>query len=528
MINPTKKLTALFIFFILFFTLFNQVFSYNTLAQQNTEDDEENDDSPLLGPIGLLFKFLGKSATALAPIFRLSVVAVVADPPCIEIGYGETKTIELGLWDTVTNDDFEVWSEEHTIFVKRFINFEVRQYPKGTQENSWLVVPDPYTINVEVGSELKTNLSITLNKPPISGEPIQSGILRIRVLDTWAYGSLYFPPRGGPRDTPTGNLLWFISATLLMGFGKYSGTVDVEYKDVDILVKVKPYHAVRFNANPLVYVKPNEITSIPITLQNLGNYNDTFGFRIQSKNNNIKLASPSYITLAPGEEKQTYLGVSALRSAFDYGTVHEVVIETFSVDDEDVVISEKNVFIETRGIYVSETGGMGIFLLIFVLFLIVVYLINRRRRRLNKYCVKPDKPWEIAEEKEYLDKLAKEDKDKHKEVLKMMEEEYESSLLWYKNYCKKITEPKPKPVKKKKVKKDKFKKEKTKKEITTKSEKEPIVEEKIEEKPSKEPVVEEADEVKVDKKENTVDLGKQKLLAQIKKKEEKQKRKLKK
>ncbi len=124
MTNPTKKIAALFIFIILFFILFNQVISYNVGAQQDTELEEEPEE-PIIGPIGHLFKIFGKLATGLVPIFRLSVVAVAADPPYIEIGYNETKTVEVGLWDVETDSDFEVWSDEHPIFIKRFINFEI-------------------------------------------------------------------------------------------------------------------------------------------------------------------------------------------------------------------------------------------------------------------------------------------------------------------------------------------------------------------------------------------------------------------
>jgi hypothetical protein len=514
--SQRKKLTASFIFFILVFTLFNQVIYHDVVAQQNTDVDESEE--PKIGPLGNFFKFFGKLSTGLVPIFRLSVVAVAANPSYIEIGYNETKIVQVGLWDVEKDTDFEVWSDEHPIFDYRFINFMVLEYPGGTSESSWEILPDPYTVTVEVGSKLKTNLSITLTKPPISGKPIQSGILKVRVLDTWGYGNLYFPPKGSPQDTFPSKYLWFLSATVLMKFGKYSGTVDVEYKDLDILVKIKPYHAVRFDTSPVVYIKPDQITSIPISVQNLGNYNDTFGFRIKSGNKDLKLASPYYITLSPGEVQQTYLGVSAPQSAFDYGTLRELVIETYSIDDENVVIAERQVFLETKGIYVSEMGGMGLFLLIIVFFLIIAYIVYRKRLRISQFCSKPDKPWEIPEEKAYLDKLIKEDKNKYKEVLKMMEDEYESSLLWYNDYCKNLTEPK-----RTKNKKEKPKKEDT-KSILTKEES--SIKKMPKQKPDDEPIIKETKDVKIEKKEEAEDLRKQRAISKIKKKEEKQKRKL--
>lgn len=551
MINRTKRYAALFIFFLLVFTLFSQIYSSNVIAQENNEVKESSE--PRLFFIGKLIKALGAFATTLVPIFRLSVVAVAANPPYVEIGYNETVEVEVGLWDVEGGEDFEVFDRDFAIFTNRFINFEVLEYPGGNEYGSWFVVPDPFTVNVEKGAKLKTNLSISLIKPPIRGKAIQSGILKVRLLDTWAYGNLYFPPKGSPQDKFPNKWFWFISAAITMRFGKFSGTEDVEFKDVDILVKIKPYHAVRFDTSPTVYIKPNEIASIPITVQNLGNYNDTFGFRIKSKNNDIRLASPSYITLAPGETQQTYLAVSAPQSAFDYGTLREIVLETYSIDDEKTVIAEKQVFIETKGIYVNEAGGMGILFLIIIGFLFIAYLNHRKKLRISKYISKPDKPWEIPEERKYLEKLKKKDKNKYKETLKMMEDEYESSLLWYRSYCNSIL--KPKPVKKKKVKKEKSKKdklklkkekeepkkEKPKKEksessflkylIETEEEKKEKIkrkEEKKKLKEEKEQTIKEIKEEKVDKKQTADEIKKQKLISKIQKRQEKQMRKLKK
>jgi len=79
----------------------------------------------------------------------------------------------------------------------------------------------------------------------------------------------------------------------------------------------------------------------------------------------------------------------------------------------------------------------------------------------EKYCIRPDKPWEIPEEKAYLDKLKKTDEEKYNEILKMMHEEYKSALLWYKYYIdatiKKIREEKNKEKIKKKSEKLKIK-----------------------------------------------------------------------
>ena len=75
MTSQRKKLTASFIFFILVFTLFNQVIYHDVVAQQNTDVDESEE--PKIGPLGNFFKFFGKLSTGLVPIFRLSVVLII-------------------------------------------------------------------------------------------------------------------------------------------------------------------------------------------------------------------------------------------------------------------------------------------------------------------------------------------------------------------------------------------------------------------------------------------------------------------
>ena len=516
MIKQRKKITAIFIFFLIVFSLTNSLISSKVEAEEI--ETTEQTESPRIGLIGSFIKFIAKQiALYLVPIFRLVVVSAVSDPPAIEIGYNETVNVDLGMWDVDTGTGFLVWNQTYSIFNQRFLNFQVIEYPGGTGAGSWFITFNPYTVSVEIGTALKTNVSISLTKPPSHTNPVQSGILKIRVMDTWALGNLYFPPKGSPMDIPILKWGWFFSATVTMGYGKSSGTLDVQYKDVNILVKVKPYHAVDFDTSRLIKLRQDQITSIPIRLQNQGNYNDTFGFRIKSKNNNIQLATPFYITLAPGEAKQTYLGISAPQSAFDYGTFHEIIIETYSIDDPDVTIAEKQVFLETRGVYVSELQGIGLIFLTIIILLAVAFFMHRRRIYIEKYCIKPDKPWEIPGEKKYLDQLKKSNKEKHDEVFQMMQEEYESSLLWYKDYCREII--KPKPVKKKKI-KPKPKKIKKEKIIKTK-----------EEKPIKvkftKPIIKEKKVIKIDKKIEAEKIRKNKTLSKIKKEQEKQKRKLK-
>lgn len=411
---------------------------------------------------------IGKFTTFLFPIFRLAIVAVASDPPFIEIGYNETVNLELGMVNPETGE-FEIWDKDYAIFTTRFVNFEVIEYPRGTDSTSWFIDYEPSTVVVKKGSVLKTNVTLSLTSPPIASNAIQSGLLKFRVADTWGFGDIWFPPKGSPMDKPFSRFLWFFSALFIIRFGKYSGTVDVEYKDIAVLVKVKPYHALKFDTMPLVNLRPDQITSIPVTLENLGNYNDTFSFRIINDNKDIIISNPSSITLAPGEQKDIYIGISVPQSAFDYGTLHSIKIEAYSIYDPNVTIDQKTIYIETRGIYVSEVSGFGLLFLIILLLAFIGIYLHRHRLFFEKYCVKPDKPWEIPEEKAYLEQIKKTDEVKYNEILKMMHDEYKSALLWYKSYInatiKKIKAEKNEKKIKEKTEKLKLKKEQKKVEI---------------------------------------------------------------
>jgi len=217
--------------------------------------------------------------------------------------------------------------------------------------------------------------------------------------------------------------------------------------------------------------------------------------------------------LAPGEQKDINLGISTPQSVFDYGTLHSIKIEAYSIYDPNVTIDQKTVYFETRGIYVSEVNWIGIlFLGVIFIFFIVIYL-HKRRLYYEKYCTRPDKPWEIPNEKAYLDQLKKTDEAKYNENLKMMHEEYKSALLWYKNYVnakiKKNIEDKNKEKIKKQTEKLKIKKEpkkkkffkiiKTKKKELLKFEKKELPE--VEKKEL--PKIEKKELPKVEKKEET-------------------------
>ncbi|MBN1281322.1 MAG: hypothetical protein JXA00_06710 [Candidatus Thermoplasmatota archaeon] len=387
---------------------------------------------------------LGKLAASLSPIYAFFTVSGGAIPNIIEIGDGETVTIDIGLINTDTGE-FDTDPDFSCPFYMnaRFLNYEVEQYPGNISEGSWYVTFHPKSVQLlrDDARPKKTQMTISFTAPNDPAEAIQSGVLQIKIQDMQAMGNLWWP-----KGKITGNLArysklgwkinWALGA-ILAGFGKYSGTIDTEsFSTVDILVKVKPYHKIRFEALPLQQIKPGDITSIPIKIQNLGNYKDTFGFRIISTTSNNTISNPISISLEPGEEKNTYLSVAVPPNILDTGTVHSIRIQAYSIDQPNVTIQEQSVFIETKGLYISEIYGIGILIFLLIILIIALVLLYRRKKLISKMNKKPEKPWNNPEKQKELKQLKNEDRNKYKKTINQIKSEYISSLAVYKAYKK--------------------------------------------------------------------------------------------
>lgn len=465
-------------------------------------------------------------------------MAVKAEPDVIEIGYGENATLEVGMMD-VSTGEFENRSLPFYMNA-RFINFEVLEYPGGNLDGTWVVSFNPSTVQAkpDIEKPLKTKVTISLTAPKDPSHTIQSGILKLKVKDITAYGNLWFPPAdwGGTRLTLNSILMkgmWLAGSFIYPGYGKYSGTVDSEKAfNISILIKVKPYHKVRFEASPLKQITPGEIASIPIHIQNLGNYNDTFDFRIAGDHDRIILSNPVSISLKPGEQKDTYLAVAVTPNILDTGTLDTIKIETYSIDQPNVTIAQDTVFLETKGIYISELGGVGFLLFGIIAIIFVAFFFYWRRKILIKSGKKPEKPWDVPEKKQYLEKLKKEDQKKYNAVLKEMNEEYKTSMLSYKSSrettlkesreksLKKFTDVFKRPDKEKKVKTKTT--EKKKQQVTHVSKVEEIKNKLLK---LKSPKKEEQIKSVIDKSAEIEEQRRERAIIKIKKAEEKQRKK---
>ena len=481
-------------------------------------------DARLREPITFpIFKFnpLGQLATLFFPIINFAE-GYKALPSNITLGINEKATFQLGMYN-LSSGQFEV--QDYPFFLtQRYATFEAI-FPNGNPGNVWFVVFDPPIVQAtktDHNKLLLTNVTVSLTSPPQATDFLKTQLLQIKVTDSWVAGNLWFPTKS---DLPNASLIFRLTwplAALTSGFGKWSGSVlETEYI-VNVFVKIKPFHAVNIQALPPTKLAPNEIVSIPVLVENLGNYNDTFNFKIRSETGfPLKLTNNASITLQPGGQGQALVGVAVPANFLDTGTLHSIFIDTYSVEDNTTIIASQRIFVETQGLYFSEenstyTIGLGI------LFLIGVVLFFYWRRKIpGKHGDKPEKPWKIPEEQQHLTELKRTDKNAFEQERIMMEDEYKSALLWYKD-DKKQSRVKPAKETSKKTESSLFATLKARLKTATappkKTKKKPLP---LLKKPEKKPK-EKTSQPFIP----TEDISKEKIIAKIRREQEKQLRKL--
>jgi len=505
----SKCLTPLIITIILCPIILTQVHTVNASLRE-----------PVTFPIFEKLNPLGNLATLFFPIINFAE-GYRAVPSNITLGLNEKVTFQVGMYN-LSSGAFEV--PYYPFFMtQRYATFEA-VFSNGNPGNVWFVVFDPPIVKHTKAAHdnlLVTNVTVALTSPPKSSDFIQTQLLQIKITDSWVAGNLWWPKRS---DYPM-PFFWF-AAALTGGFGKWSGSVVKEEYTINVVVNIKPFHAVKIQALPPSKLAPNEIVSIPVLVENQGNYNDTFNFRIRAETGYpLVLTNNGTITLRPGEQGQAFVGVAVPANFLDTGTLHSIFIDTYSAEEPNTSIASQRIFVETQGLYFSEensmyTIGSGL------LFLIgVVLFVIWRRKIPGKNGKKPEKPWKLPEEQTHLAELKRTDKNAYEQERILMEDEYKSALLAYKDDQKQL---KVKPIKEKAKKTDSsiFKKlitslqtaVKPKKNQKGKTKKKPVPLLKKSEKKPKEKIKKPFFSVE--------DSSKEKILAKIKREQDKQLRKL--
>lgn len=561
----TKKL--LVITLILIFIL--PSISLNALSLQ--DENEEPSRNGLIDKL-LDFRFKIGSIDGIGRWYVMQLrppTPIQAYPAVVNLEYLNETTIviggiapDTGTWQTLV----KIAGGWDWGWMSQSVSYEFEFVPPEGYEDAWIATFDPKIMSFSPNKEnmdwpgaltpFKTNLTLTLNPSADPKYPTQDLNLKINIWREDVSNTLVFlTPPTYPKtyreeylertadqpqrffDVEEGDYLMYnlmLRWTLLiknLPLPDYDRRVE---NVVDILVKVTKDHYAEIIAPPPMEIQPYQLMSIPVTVKNLGSHIDTFNFRVNTDAEGMIVTPPPVITLDPGEEGQAFVGVAAPKRFLSVGTTHTIEIEAYSIDDPETVF-KNTIILSTTGIHVS--GGSiyygALLLTIFVIFIIVLLIFFRKRR--EKTCKKPDKPWEIPAEKKYLEKLKEKDKKEYDEILKMMEDEYKSALLWYEHCYKAIF--KKRFLEKKKARRLKAESskiiKKSEKDIQEKQQKEKPVEkleakeQAVEEIQKPEEVVKEPERERVDREAEMEKRKRGKTLLRIKREQEKQRRKFK-
>jgi uncharacterized membrane protein len=180
---------------------------------------------------------------------------------------------------------------------------------------------------------------------------------------------------------------------------------------------------------------PKTMVYFNLDIINEGYYKDVFQFDVETENELLGLIDQQAITLEPGETSQISLSILTPETFFDPGTPNLVKIYVYSSgNDTKTLISTLTVI--TRGVYISPLVLIiAIPIILIVIFLYIVFIRIKDKKIIEKFG-KIDKPWNITEEKKYLQNLKEKDKEEYIKTIDMMKDEYKSSMLWYKDYIK--------------------------------------------------------------------------------------------
>jgi len=371
-----------------------------------------------------------------------------AEPAVIELEYFKNKTVNI-TWG-VQDDSKNMWHRFQPNMMEEYTLYYDVVYPSNINKSALHATFNPPVIDIleyheKVGGtdaqapQPKTVLNLSLDINSKHAIPVKDFILKVKITSKLKYGDL-INELGRYSSLKNKLLRNFVTSFKMMLGGYFQAQFknETRTKYIDILVKVKTYRNAILNVPGPIKMDINELKQARIEIQNQGNIIEQYGFRVVKGNESIKVNCPGSITVYPGYIRAAYFGIIPKSVLYDPGTLNSVKFELYS-HESNVTLANGTISVYTQGLNIGGIVHVEYIreLIIILIIILFLYILNIyiRRLRYAKIFKKPEKPWEIIEEKKYLEKLQKQKKLKEfNNTLKMMRNEYHSSLLWYKEY----------------------------------------------------------------------------------------------
>ena len=183
--------------------------------------------------------------------------------------------------------------------------------------------------------------------------------------------------------------------------------------------------------------KPNEVIEAPVRLINLGMGHRTFDMEVADNPCGLSVGTQNNNLVRGKSEDVYFVSVQTPSSKLWYFSDLCTVTIKVSPSGQPDVFQQVFVSLTINGGYVDPPwvfNTVGLLLLLLLLF----FVLARRKARIEEEILgKPQKPWTIPVEVLYLKALRQKDARAWYVVRHyLMEDEYRSSLLWYKSYKK--------------------------------------------------------------------------------------------
>ncbi len=187
-------------------------------------------------------------------------------------------------------------------------------------------------------------------------------------------------------------------------------------------------------------LKPREFTTVRIEIQNLGLFETIYDMEVVENTCDMPVAVPHDTYIGP---KGTATAVIEVKSPWKEKLWYlsencQLGIKVFPVGFETEASQTAVVSVQVNGQSILHVEKLfPVFVLLLLVLLLILFVLRRKARIEEEILGKPQKPWLIPVEALYLRALRQKDERAWYVVRHhLMEEEYRSSLLWYKAYKK--------------------------------------------------------------------------------------------
>ncbi len=214
-----------------------------------------------------------------------------------------------------------------------------------------------------------------------------------------------------------------------------SAGAETIYRSVNVVAYTQGLAGFNAQSGSSFLVKPGQIDTSVLKITNAGLYPRVFGFEVANNPCNVGITPPSSVVVGAKATEEVPVSVRGPEDKGWYFTEScAVTLRLIPADNPNI---EQTVILggQVNGGYFNPVWAFWAVAIVFAIILLIFIVADRKARIEEELLGKPQRPWTIPVEAVYLKHLKERDPRAHYVVRHfLMEEEYQSSLLWYKDF----------------------------------------------------------------------------------------------